>query len=136
MNNTEKLDSIKHALRRIETRRGIIQRTNVIMFERITGGAFPQSWVSDCRNCERCSLQYAIVASSGAATGISLQSATPPHHARDVPGGQAGLPRISRDDRKISPHRPGSGVAGPVGGLGDGQGPLGQRPGPARLAEV
>ena len=39
MNNTEKLDSIKHTLRRIEIHLGIIQRTNVIMFERITGGA-------------------------------------------------------------------------------------------------
>jgi hypothetical protein len=45
MNNTEKLDAIKRTLRRIETRLGIIQRTNVIMFERITGGAFPHSWV-------------------------------------------------------------------------------------------
>jgi len=45
MNNTEKLDGIKRTLRRIETRLGIVQRTNVIMFERITGGAFPHSWV-------------------------------------------------------------------------------------------
>lgn len=45
MNNTEKLENIKRALRRVETQLHIIQRTNVIMFERITGGAFPHSWV-------------------------------------------------------------------------------------------
>jgi hypothetical protein len=45
MNNTEKLDSVRCALRRIETQVGIIQRTNVIIFERITGGAFPHSWI-------------------------------------------------------------------------------------------
>jgi hypothetical protein len=45
MNNTEKLDSIRRTLRRIETQLAIIQRTNVIIFERITGGAFPYSWI-------------------------------------------------------------------------------------------
>ena len=45
MNNTEKLDRIRRVLRRIDTQLGIIQRTNVIMFERITGGSFPHSWV-------------------------------------------------------------------------------------------
>lgn len=45
MNNTEKLDSIKRTLRRIETQVGIIQRINIIMFERITGGAFPPNWI-------------------------------------------------------------------------------------------
>ena len=45
MNNTEKLDSIRRTLRRVETRLAIIQRTNVIMFERITGRSFPHSWV-------------------------------------------------------------------------------------------
>lgn len=45
MNSTEKLDSIRRTLRRIETQLAIIQRTNVIMFERITGGTFPHSWV-------------------------------------------------------------------------------------------
>ena len=45
MNNTEKLHSIRRTLRRVETQLAIIQRTNVIMFERITGGAFPHSWV-------------------------------------------------------------------------------------------
>jgi hypothetical protein len=45
MNIAKNLDGIKRTLRRIETQVGIIQRTNVIMFERITGGAFPDSWV-------------------------------------------------------------------------------------------
>jgi hypothetical protein len=45
MNNTEKLESIRRTLRRVETQLAIIQRANVIMFERITGGAFPHSWV-------------------------------------------------------------------------------------------
>lgn len=45
MNNTEKLDGIKRTLRRIETQLGIIQRINVIMFERITGGDFPSNWI-------------------------------------------------------------------------------------------
>lgn len=45
MNNTEKLDGVKRTLRRIETQAGIIQRINVIMFERITGGAFPPNWI-------------------------------------------------------------------------------------------
>jgi hypothetical protein len=45
MNNTERLDSIRRTLRRVETRLTIIQRTNVIVFERITGRSFPHSWV-------------------------------------------------------------------------------------------
>jgi hypothetical protein len=45
VNNTDKLDDIRLRLRRIETRLAIIQRVNVIMFERITGHAFPPSWV-------------------------------------------------------------------------------------------
>jgi hypothetical protein len=45
MNNSEKLDGIKRTLRRIEIQVGIIQRINVIMFERITGGAFPSNWI-------------------------------------------------------------------------------------------
>lgn len=45
MNNTDKLDDIRRRLWRIETRLAIIQRVNVIMFERITGRAFPPSWV-------------------------------------------------------------------------------------------
>jgi hypothetical protein len=45
VNNTEKLDSIKRTLRRIETQVGIIQRINIIMFERITGGTFPPNWI-------------------------------------------------------------------------------------------
>jgi hypothetical protein len=45
MNNTEKLDGIKRTLRRIETQVGIIQRINVIIFERITGGQFPPNWI-------------------------------------------------------------------------------------------
>jgi hypothetical protein len=44
MNNTEKLDSIRRMLRRIEIHLGIIQRTNVIMSERTTGGSFPPGW--------------------------------------------------------------------------------------------
>jgi hypothetical protein len=45
MNNTEKLDGVKRTLRRIETQVGIIQRINIIMFERITGRAFPPNWI-------------------------------------------------------------------------------------------
>jgi hypothetical protein len=45
MNNTEKLDGVRRTLRRIETQVGIIQRINIIMFERITGGAFPPNWI-------------------------------------------------------------------------------------------
>ena len=45
MNDTEKLEGIKRALLRVETRLGPIQRTNVVMFERIAGGVFPHSWV-------------------------------------------------------------------------------------------
>jgi hypothetical protein len=43
VNNTEKLDDIRRRLRVIDTRLDIIQRVNVIMFERLTGRAF--SWV-------------------------------------------------------------------------------------------
>lgn len=45
MNSTEKLDDIRRRLRVIETRLNVIQRVNVIVFERVTGGAFPPSWV-------------------------------------------------------------------------------------------
>jgi hypothetical protein len=45
VNNTDKLDDIRRRLRRIETRLAIIQRVNVIMFERITRHAYPPSWV-------------------------------------------------------------------------------------------
>jgi hypothetical protein len=45
MNNTDKLDDIRRRLRRIETRLGIIQRVNIITFERVTGRAFPSSWI-------------------------------------------------------------------------------------------
>jgi hypothetical protein len=45
LNNTEKLDDIRRRLRVMETRLAILQRVNVIMFERLTGGAFPRSWV-------------------------------------------------------------------------------------------
>jgi hypothetical protein len=44
VNNTEKLDDIRRRLRHIETRLAIIQRTNVIVYERVTGRAFSSSW--------------------------------------------------------------------------------------------
>jgi hypothetical protein len=44
VNNTEKLDDIRRRLLRIETRLTIVQRVNVIIFERTTGRAFPPSW--------------------------------------------------------------------------------------------
>ena len=37
---------------------------------------------------------------------------------------------------EIRPNGTHGGVAGAVGGHGDGQGPLGQRPGPLQLAQV
>jgi hypothetical protein len=49
MNNSEKLDDIRRRLRRIETRGGIIQRVSVIVFELVTGRAFPSSWVHSRR---------------------------------------------------------------------------------------
>jgi hypothetical protein len=45
VNNTEKLDDIRRRLRHIETRLAIIQRANVVMFERITGRAFGSGWL-------------------------------------------------------------------------------------------
>ena len=39
------LGSITRTLPCVETRLAIIQRTNVIMFERIAGRAFPHSWI-------------------------------------------------------------------------------------------
>ena len=45
MNNTQKLDDIRRRLRVIETRLDVLQRVNVIVFERVPGGAFPPSWV-------------------------------------------------------------------------------------------
>ena len=47
MNNTQKLDDIRRRLRVIEARLNVIQRVNVIVFERVTGGAFPPGWVVD-----------------------------------------------------------------------------------------
>lgn len=44
MNNTDKLDDIRRRLRHIETRLAIIQRTSVIVYERVTGRALPSSW--------------------------------------------------------------------------------------------
>ena len=44
MNNTQKLDDIRRRLRIIETRLDVLQRVNVIVFERVTGGAFPTRW--------------------------------------------------------------------------------------------
>ena len=46
MNNTDKLDDIRRRLRHMEARFAIVQRVNVIMFERVTGRAFPHSWVA------------------------------------------------------------------------------------------
>jgi hypothetical protein len=40
VNNTQKPDDIRR-LRVIETRLGVLQRVNVIVFERVTRGAFP-----------------------------------------------------------------------------------------------
>jgi hypothetical protein len=45
VSNTEKLDDIRRRLRVIEARLNVIQRVNVIVFERVTGGAFPPGWV-------------------------------------------------------------------------------------------
>jgi len=45
MNNTDKLDDIRRRLRVMETRLDILQRVNVITFERLTGRAFPPRWV-------------------------------------------------------------------------------------------
>jgi hypothetical protein len=45
VNNTQKLDDIRRRLRVIETRLDVLQRVNVIVFERVTGGAFPTRWV-------------------------------------------------------------------------------------------
>jgi hypothetical protein len=44
VNNTQKLDDIRRRLRVIETRLDIIQRTGVIVFERVTGGSLPPHW--------------------------------------------------------------------------------------------
>jgi len=44
VNNTDKLDDIRRRLRVIETRLDILQRVNVIMFERLTGTVFPSEW--------------------------------------------------------------------------------------------
>ena len=44
VNNTDKLDDIRRRLRHIETRLAIIQRTNVVVYERVTGRALPSGW--------------------------------------------------------------------------------------------
>jgi hypothetical protein len=45
MNNTVKLDDIRRRLRRIEARLAIIQLTNVVLYERVTGRWYPSGWV-------------------------------------------------------------------------------------------
>ena len=47
-----------------------------------------------------------------------------------------GLIPIDREEAEISPQYCGCGVVGTVGGLGDGQGPFGQRPGLGQLPQV
>jgi hypothetical protein len=38
-------DDIRRMLRRIDTRLGVIQRGMVVIFERVTGDAFPPGWL-------------------------------------------------------------------------------------------
>ena len=45
MNNTDKLDDIRRRLRVMEAHMRILQRVNVVMYERLTGGAYPRRWV-------------------------------------------------------------------------------------------
>jgi hypothetical protein len=44
MNSTQKLDDIRRRIRRIETRLDVIQRANVMVFERIIG-PMPEGWL-------------------------------------------------------------------------------------------
>ena len=45
MNNTDKLDDIRRRLRVMEAHMRILQRVNVVMYERLTGREYSRRWI-------------------------------------------------------------------------------------------